>query len=334
MKKRSIIIFLLFFTFSFCGYTQNITATAHLDTNQITIGDYLNITFKVNTPKDQMILFPVMDEKFVELLETPFDWISNTPIDTIFENNQLILSQKLTIIVFDSGSYTFPPIPFFNIDSLLVAQSNPLQFQVSTIAVDTTAAYKDIKPISKAPFGLHELWLYLKKHGLVILLSLILIGIIIYLLIRYLKNRKRKKPREVKQVIPVEEAHIIALRELELLNQKKLWEAGKIKQYYSELSEIIRVYIENRWQISAMEMVSSEIIMELQKVSIFKEEINRIEKMFEMADLVKFAKWNPLLSDHHLAFQFGKQFVENTAKLESNTEETDNNTHQEGGSNE
>ena len=334
MKRKSIIIFLLFFSFSFCGYAQNITATAHLDTNQITIGDYLNITFNLNAPKDQQILFPMMDEKFLEQLQTPFDWIANTPIDTLLENNQITLSQKLTIIVFDSGSYTFPPIPFFNTDSLLVAQSNPLQFHVSTIAVDTTAAYKDIKPILKAPFGLHELWLYLKKYGLLILLCLILIGIITYLLVRYFKNKKRKQPREAKQIVPVEEAHIIALRELEQLKEKKLWEAGKVKQYYSELSEIIRVYIENRWQISAMEMVSSEIIVELQKVSIFKEEIIRIEKMFEMADLVKFAKWNPLPSDHHLAFQFGKQFVENTAKLESNTEETDNNIHQEGGSNE
>lgn len=331
MKKRSIIIFLLFFTFSFCGYAQNTIATAHLDTNQITIGDYLNITVKVNTTQDQQILFPIMDEKFLELLETPFDWIANSQIDTILENNQITLSQKLTIIVFDSGSYTFPPIPFFNIDSLLVAQSNPLHFQVSTIAVDTTAAYKDIKPILKAPFGLHELWLYLKKYGLLILLSLILIGIITYLLVRYFKNKKRRKPREVKQVIPVEEAHIIALRELELLNQKKLWEAGKVKQYYSELSEIIRVYIENRWQISAMEMVSNEILAALQEKSVIEEEIKRVNKMFVMADLVKFAKWNPLPSEHHLAFQFGKQFVENTAKTESSVEQNENNPHQEGG---
>lgn len=334
MKKRSIIIFLLFFTFSFCGYAQNITATAHLDTNQITIGDYLNITVKVNSPQDQQILFPIMDEKFLELLQTPFDWIANSPIDTVLENNQITLSQQLTIIVFDSGSYTFPPIPFFNVDSLLVAQSNPLHFQVSTIAVDTTAAYKDIKPILKAPFGLHELWLYLKKYGLLILLSLILIGITTYLLVRYFKNKKRRKPREVKPVIPVEEAHIIALRDLELLNQKKLWEAGKIKQYYSELSEIIRVYIENRWQISAMEMVSNEILAALQEKLVIDEEIKRVNKMFVMADLVKFAKWNPLPSEHHLAFQFGKQFVENTAKIESSVEQNENNPHQEGGSDE
>lgn len=314
MKQKFIVVIILFILIPFLLHGQSFKATAKLDSTNILIGDYLKVHLEVVTPKGTPVIFPQINAKVIEEAQYPFDWIESSKIDTTYTSLEQILKQTVTITAFDSGSYVFPSFPIFSFDSTLLTQTDPLSFTVTTIPVDTTAAYKDIKGNLTTPLTLHELWLYFKKYGFLFLVISLLISAILYLFVKYLKSKKKTKNAEIIKVKPKEKPHIIALNELEKLRHKKLWEQGKVKEYYSELTEIIRIYLEGRWEIYAMEMVSSEIIEALREIHVLDGDINSLVKMFSISDLVKFAKWDPLPTDHDMAFKSAKEFIEKTAE--------------------
>jgi hypothetical protein len=286
-----------------------------LDSAQILIGDHLNVRLEVMVPNGKPIFIPQLNDKILQDAEAPFDWIANSKFDTIINNDHYILKQTITITAFDSESYVFPAIPVFNVDSQIVAQTNPLFFELMTIAVDTTAAIKDIKNISKIPFTFHEFWMYVKEYALFIVVGLLVIGLIVYAIWRYIKKKRAQKPQPVMKPKPKIKPHITALKELEKLRQKKLWEQGKTKEYYTELTDIVRKYIDDQWDIGAMEMVSSEILDALKNTEIHEEVLKKLLQAFSVADLVKFAKYTPLPTDHDMTFKNSKEFVERTANV-------------------
>jgi hypothetical protein len=301
----------------FCGTVcaQEYTAKAKLDSAHILIGDYLNVHLEVTAPKGKSISVPQFNEKLWKEFELPFDWISNSKFDTLFTNDTYALKQTITITAFDTGQFVFPTIPVFDTDSQIVAQTNPLFFEVATVAVDTTAAIKDIKDISKIYFSFHELWLYLKEYALFILVGLSITGLIIYAVWRYIKKKRLEKPLPATKPKPKIKPHIIALKELEKLRQKKLCEQGRTKEYYSELIDIIRIYIDEQWSVGAMEMVTSEIMDALKNTEIHEDLLKKFYQVSTIADLVKFAKYTPLPTDHDIAFKNCKEFVERTAEV-------------------
>jgi len=315
MSYKRFILFIISFWLCTFAFAQEFSAKARLDSAHILIGDYLNVRLEVTAPKGKPVFILQLNESIVKDAELPFDWIANSRIDTAVNNDHYIFSQTITITAFDSGSYVFPSIPVFGADSQVVAQSNPLFFEVSTIVVDTTAAIKDIKGIAKIPFTFREFWMYVKEYSLFILVGWLIIGLIIYAVWRYIKKKRAVKPQPVVKPKPKIKPHISALKELEKLRQKKLWEQGRTKEYYTELTDIIRKYIDDQWEIGAMEMVSSEILDSLKDTEIHEEVLKKLQQAFSVADLVKFAKYTPLPTDHDMAFKNSKEFVERTAEL-------------------
>ena len=315
MFNKRFIFFILSFLFCAVASAQEYSAKAKLDSAHILIGDYLNVHLEVTAPKGKPVFIPQLNNKILEEAEALFEWISNSKFDTIINQNNYTLKQTITITAFDSGSYAFPPIPIFDADSQVVAQTNPLFFEVSTIAVDTTAAIKDIKTIAKIPVTFHEIWMYVKKYSLFMLAGVLVIGLIVYAVWRYIKKQQAQKPQPEVKPKPKIKPHITALKELEKLRQKKLWEQGKTKEYYTELTDIVRIYVDGQWDIGAMEMVTTEIMEALKNTEIHEEVLKRLYQAFSIADLVKFAKYSPLPTDHDLAFKNCKEFVERTADV-------------------
>jgi hypothetical protein len=293
---------------------QEYSAKAKLDSAHILIGDYLNVNLEVTAPKGKPVIILQLNDKLLEEIEAPFDWIANSKFDTLVTNDKYVLKQTITITAFDTGSYVFPAIPVCDADSQIVARTNPLFFEVSTVAVDTTAAFKDIKDISKIYFSFHEFWMYVKKYSLFVVAGLLVIGLIIYAIWRYIKKKRAEKPLPVVKPKPKIKPHITALKELEKLRQKKLCEQGKTKEYYSELIDIVRIYIDGQWDIGAMEMVTSEIMEALKNTEIHEEVLKRLHQACTIAGLVKFAKYAPFPTDHDMAFKDCKEFVERTAE--------------------
>jgi hypothetical protein len=285
--------------------SQNNVATARLDSNIILIGDQVNLRFSFSSKEVVSVLFPMYCDTCIQGIEI----IKHTGIDTASDENGYKLTQQFIITAFDSGEYVIPSIPFYSLDSVLLAETDELLLTVHTVAVDTTLAIRDIKEPLSAPITIQELVPY-------IALTLLLLGLVVgcFFLIRYLNNRK--KPQSETEQKPKIPAHIIALQELEILWQKKLYQTGYIKQYYSELTDIVRIYIENHWGISAMEMVSSEIVTALSSESISTEVVRKLEQVLFLADMVKFAKLNPLAGESSACYQHIVDFVQTTKQTE------------------
>ncbi len=296
-------------------HAQFIKVNAELNKNQCLIGDHLTLSLTLSKPTQAKISFPV----FADTITRSIEIIETHSIDTIQkENQQITLKQNLTITSFDTGLITLPPIPFiFQTDTVTdTIFTNPILFTVHTLPVDTSKqTIFDIKPPIGEPFSWKELLPYIFWG----LLALIIIAAAIYVFIRI----KKKKP-----IIPIPEKpkdppYVIALNQLNELKDKKLWQKQLFKQYYSELTDILRIYLEEQFQIPAMESVTPELIQHLKNHSFDDELIRNIHSLLTTADFVKFAKATPLPDENDWHWKNAVQFVEQTRPTPVET--TDNN---------
>lgn len=307
MSGKKIIIIILFTFLGFLGWGQNIQITTSLDSSKFLIGDHIHIQLQILAPKKSQLVFPIPDLSHLEEAEL----LDMSPIDTLTVNETSHYHQTITITVFDTGLYHFPPLILLDEDSNILAVSDSLPFYLYTLPVDTTLPIKDIKLPVRVPLTFKEIFPY-------ILITLIAVGIILLIIWLILKYGVRKKIKIfTAPVKPKEKAHIIALRDLEALRLKKLWQEGNIKTYYSELTDIVRVYYKNRWNIDAMEMTSNEILEKSNNLTLDVELTQYIEELFTTADLVKFAKASPLPNTHSICFKHAHLFVTSTAEENS-----------------
>ena len=287
-----------------------IRAEARLDSNRILIGDQVRLHLSVSGKALPSLLLPQPCDTCLTGLEI----IRRLPADTLREGNSATLSQDWILTGFDSGQFVIPAFAIFDKDSHLLAATDPLWLEVNTIPVDTSLAIKDIKEPLQAPLTWKEIGMFI---GLGIA-GLAVLAVIIYLINRLLK--RKKQPVDVKRRKPDEPAHLIALRALEELRQKKLWQDGRHKEYHSELSDIMRTYLFNRWDIPAMEMVSDEILETLEAKAVAPQLLNPVRTALRTADSVKFAKACPLPDENSQAFQAIYDFVTATKAEEKPSE--------------
>ena len=285
---------------------QESRAKASMDTSRILIGDQVNIFLELNQGRKESYNFPVYRDTLVKNVEI----ISVSPVDTLEIEDRLKLRQHLIVTSFDTGFYIIPSFRFYdreNNDSLV---SNALPLEVLTLEVDTTKGITDIKLPIDVPVGFMEIAPY-------VLVALILIALGIYIWIYYRKKREKATAAPVR-IKPAEPAHTWALRELDKLSSEKLWQKGKIKLFHSRLTDIIRTYIEYRFDIPAMEYTTAETVDTCMSVEAIPEEMCiDLRSMLELADLVKFAKWNPLPDENEHSQQVAYDFVFKTKKVES-----------------
>jgi hypothetical protein len=317
LKFRIMFSILAILLFSFSTSAQQITATAILDSNSITIGQQvklkLSIQYKVDNGKQIKIQWPELNDTIRKEIEI----VSQTKVDTIIPDSndlfQFIQTKTLYITSFDSGYWAMAPFKFtVNGDSNGVF-TEALLLQVNTIAVDTTLAIKDIKPIYDENYS----WLdWIKDNPLIFygtLVGILIIIVIIYLVRKYYKE----KPTVVVVEPPKIPAHIIAFEKLEKLKHDKLWQEEKLKLYHITLSEIVREYIENRFKIQALEQTTDEILYGFRNVSIDEDSRLKLKQLLILSDLVKFAKEQPLPNENELSLTNAYDFVKGTMREES-----------------
>ncbi len=302
--------------FSFSSSAQEIKATAKFDSSVIQIGQQiklqLSIEYKVDNGKHIKIQWPAITDTIRKEVEI----VSQSKIDTIIPDTtnpfQFVQRKTLLITSFDSGYWAIPPFKFIVDGDTNGIYTEPLLLQVNTIAVDTTQAIKDIKEIYSENYTLidwlkdHIYWIY---GGLAAILVLI---IIIYFIRKY-----KNKPKPVIEInAPKIPAHIIALEKLEKLKSENLWQEGKLKQYHSTLSDILREYIESRFKIQALEQTTDEILFGFRNVAIDEESRSKLKQVLILADLVKFAKEQPLPNENELSITNSYDFVHGTKREE------------------
>jgi hypothetical protein len=310
MKHNSIYLFVLIFAvmLSFTSKSQIIRATAKLDTAFILLGDQVKLTFEIDQPAGVKISFPALPDTILEKIEV----LERSKIDTVLDKEVKKLMQKMLITCFDSGQYRIPPYWFLTDKNGIVdsVASNGVSLFVHSMKIDTTKGPTDIKMPYGAPLTLKEVTPYI--------LGVILAGAVIFLLLYSIKRKKKKVPFFVRPPKPKEPAHIIALRELDRIKDEKLWQKEKTKQYYSELTETLRVYIEDRYGIPAMEQTSDETIesFRIRKDLLNVRDFGHLKSILSLADLVKFAKYKPLPDEDSLTLTNAYLFVNDTKPVE------------------
>ena len=280
MKKKLYLYIALLF--GFLGFAQQISSS--IDSTQIKIGSQFNLTIKAKVNAKDKVVFPA--GKFFGALEI----LESYPIDTVKNDNQYELIKKYGLTQFDSGRYVIPKLLVkinqkeFRTDSLSIL--------VNDVKVDTTKQQmydiKDIIATEEKPMS--EWW-----KLLILLVLIIASGFASYFIIKRLQKDKEQK--EEFFASPIEKA----IAYLQNLDKKQLVQRGDVKEYYSEMTDITRTYIEESVHIPAMESTSSELIESLKKaikdkkMFVNREDLEKFSRVLENSDLVKFAKSQPML---------------------------------------
>ncbi len=295
---------------------QQTGAWSSLDSNAIMIGDQVNYKFGITVPNDMIVNWPLL----VDTITSNIEIIKRGNIDTTYSETDISLTQQLIITSFDSGYFTIPPVDFkfrhINDSNYFTTSTGILFLQVFVPEVDTSNAFKPLVGPITEPYTLREL--------MPIILIVVAVILTIVLVIYYIVRRRKHQPvfkRKPKPVIP---AHILAINKLEELRLNKVWQSGQLKKYYSELTDIIREYMVNRYSFDALEMTSYEILTKLNEFEINKEVMSKLDGVLHLSDMVKFAKAVPTALENDLGLTHCVDFVNETKRIPEPIE-TDNN---------
>jgi len=277
MKKH--IVYILFIV-GFVGFSQENPVSIQVDTTAIRIGE--QIQFKIAVNETANVVFPKLQLDSLGKVEV----VEALPTDTLKNR----LEKKYLLTSFDSGVYVIPQqMVLVNNNKFL---TDSLMLDVATVKVDTTKQKMfPIKSIQREPKTFDDY-----KH---LFWWLIPIFIIIAIILYFVLRKKEKKEAPKVYVAPIQEA----LERLKELDEKHLLEQNKIKIYYSELTDIVRTYIEKDINIPALESTTNELIETINdfnqssKLGISKETIKDLKEILLSADLVKFAKSKPIVEE-------------------------------------
>jgi len=298
--------FLVFSLILIClgARAQSVQPVAHLDSGTIKIGEQVKLHLTVHQPRAVKVSFPLIADSIVSKIGV----VSQNKPDTTSvkgDNVNITVDKVYTITGFDEGTYTIPEYKFaVGKDTV---KSNPVSLVIQTVKVDTTKAIYDIKqPLAVS----YTFWDWLRDHWVWVLIGWIIL-LIIAGVIWYLRTRPKKEVvvEEVKPDVPL---YLQYLTKLQQLRDKKLYQSGEIKAYHSELTDIIREYLEKRYAIKTHEKTSDEILASMKYVDIAEENRTILRQILLLADLVKFAKEKPSASENDLSLEKAINFVTST----------------------
>jgi hypothetical protein len=306
MRFRSMtILIILMYSLHVSG--QMIAVKSQFSEDSIMIGNHVEYSITVESPDDIFVRFPEYSDTITGQLEI----LKESKTDTLISDDGRILKRSYVLTSFEPGWNTVPPqaVTYETGGFLDTVYTDVLLLTVLAPVIDTTLAIKPIKPPVNTPVSFTEIlpWTLIAIGAIL----LVLLGI--YLYKRYVQ---KKEHPELFSKKPLEPAHIIAKRDLEKLRSEKLPQNGRVKDYYTRLTGTIRVYMARQFNISAMESTSAEILDAfIHHPNAEDKQRNSLENLLMLADLVKFAKEDPLMeeNDRHLAN--AESFIEETYKL-------------------
>jgi len=282
-------------------FAQEVTVKAFTDTSDYNVGDRIKYTVKVTSPKDVQIL----NVAFRDSIKNVEVWSIDEPVVENTDNGKTT-TYNYVLSRFDSALVTIPAIPVYYRTgkdaekykmpyitakqaaadpSIKTALSNPVSFMVHLVVVNVKEEIRDIKEPVTIPLD----W---KIIALFVLIGLIILGTAYYFYMRY---RRKKNNIPAKRII-ILPPNVIALNSLKELEDKKLWQDGKIKEYHTEITGIIRKYFEERFHLPAPELTTSEVMLYLRNIpdEAAPKILNTTYNFLSNADLVKFAKFTPM----------------------------------------
>lgn len=265
---------------------QLISIQSLLSSDSMLIGDQLQYTLRVDAASGVAFQLPLIADTLSATLEV----LAPLSADTVEEGGRTVVQHHYLLTSFEAGMQMLPgqEVIYTLGEEMDTARSMPLMIQVFAPEVDTSKQIMPIKPPINTPVTFMEAlpWIGSGTGGL------LLIGLVVLLIIRYLRKRGNKTEEPS---VPLEPAHVIAFRQLDKLKEDKIWERGLVKEFYTELTEVTRQYIERQYAIPAMESTTDEILLAFKRSNPEDSLLDEmLKELLELADLVKFAKEDPL----------------------------------------
>ena len=304
MKKT--VLFVIFALLTATGLrAQNVEVEGKVNDKNVQVGKPFTLDLSLKVPYGWFVEWNDFSQ---DALSEQIDIIKRGNVERSADaDSNVIVQQQLTLMTFDTGQIQLPAVgltyaPSFDDPMRLQAFTEPIDLYATTMVVDTLQPYKPIVEPIAAPIRMKEVFPWI----LVALLA-ILFGLGIWL---FVKRRKVKVDEDGNIVRgPVIPPYTKAIGDLENLKQQKLWQSGKVKEYFSSLTDIAREYIEGQFGVNAVEMTTDDILEEIKPLRFPTEAYNKLKDTMELSDLVKFAKYSASNLESDIAMNNMTDFV-------------------------
>ncbi len=304
MKKY---VLFLMATFALLGglKAQNVEVKGKVESTDVQVGKPFTLDLSLKVPYGWFVEW---NDFATDTLSEQLDIIKRSEVErTADADSNVIVKQQLTLMTFDTGQVQVPPVGLtyarsFDDPDRLKAYTDPIKLYSTTMSVDTTMAYKPIVEPIDAPVKFKEVFPWILGA---LLLVLLVIGIWYW--------RKHRKPSVDADgnIVrgPVIPPYDKAVGDLKKLREEKIWQSGKVKEYFSSLTDIAREYIEGQFGVNAIEMTTDDILEEVKPLHFPKETYDKLKDTMEIADLVKFAKYSASTLESDTALNSMTDFV-------------------------
>jgi hypothetical protein len=307
MRKNFLLLFLFLAVFvNNHLLAQKITVNAALDSTVMKIGDHAHLSFTVSQKPNQKVIMPI----FSDSIKGGLELVEPMKLDTVkSQDGHILVSQHYVVTAYNDSLLYIPPFPFVLNGDTVWSKSLSLKV-VQPFKIDTASnSITDIKPVMDPKFDWMRLFIILliilAIHGLIVL------GMVLYC--KYFKKSPILDTKSQELLLP---PHVVALSYLDKIKQEKAWQQGRSKEYHTQLTEVLREYIERMYKINSMEMTSEEILDQFRFLRLEQKSVYLcLQQILKLADLVKFAKWDATPDEHELSLMNAYLFV-NQTKIE------------------
>ena len=279
--------------------------SATLDSTTLFIGDQTDLHLRATGEVGEQVTMPMLDKELIPGVEI----VDRTIVDTLsLKDGRVQYDQYLTLTSFEDSLFYIAPLPFVSGDDTVWSDGLTLNV-VQPFEMDTTdMAITDIKGVYKAP-----VWWWGIFRWVLLAVLLAGVGVAGYYLITYLQRRKLEEAGNEVVTEPLRPAEEVALEKLDAIKEKKIWQQGQVKEYYTQLTDVVREYIARRFEVSSVEQTSDETLRDIRPLlSERKDLYDQLRKMLTLADLVKFAKWSTTPDENELSLRNAYTFVKET----------------------
>ncbi len=282
-----------------------LVVSAAIDSTTLFIGDQTDLHLRATCEMGEQVTMPVLDKQLIPGIEI----VDQTIVDTTLLNDGRVqYNQYLTLTSFEDSLFYISPLPFVSGEDTIWSESLMLNV-VQPFEMDSTdMAITDIKGIYKAP-----IWWWGVLRWVLLALAIAGVGVGGYYLISYLQSRLAKRDEDNLPIEPLRPADEVALEKLDVIREQKIWQTGQVKEYHTQLTDVVREYIARRFEVSSTEQTSDETLRALRPLLNEQRDLyEQLRKMLSLADLVKFAKWTATPDENEQSLRSAYTFVKET----------------------
>ena len=286
-----------------------LVVSAAIDSTTLFIGDQTDLHLRATCEVGEQVQMPLLNDNLIPGIEI----VGRTIIDTTqLKDGRVQYDQYMTLTSFEDSLFYIAPLPFVSSGDTVWSESLMLNV-VQPFEMDSTdMAITDIKGIYRAP-----IWWWGILRWVLLALAIAGVGVGGYYLITYLQSRMGKHEEDTLPAEPLRPAEEVALEKLDTIREQKIWQTGQVKEYHTQLTDVVREYIARRFEVSSTEQTSDETLRAMRPLLNDKKELfEQLRKMLTLADLVKFAKWTTTPDENELSLRSAYTFVKETTPIE------------------